>query len=280
MIERYPHHGKVRVRGLRHHYLEWGDPRGGTLLLLHGFASSTWTSWRDLAPRLSDRFHVLGIDLRGHGDSDWDPATNYTLQAYSDDVEAALAALDRRPQAIIGHSMGGRLALLYAARHPDSLRRLVLVDAKVAGGRTPPDMIANYPERFDTVAEADAFAERQFGRRRARYEYEFVRHIDGTVDWRFDLVGQRRSRAGPDPVLDEGQWSQYAAVRTPTLVFRSGRSGAISPADLALMKELSPDVRLIEYESSGHSLHQDEPERFWLDVTTFLTTDPPSVSER
>lgn len=273
MTEAGPRHGRVRGNGLHLHYVEWGEPGNRTVLLLHGFASSTWSSWRALGQRLGERFHVVGLDLRGHGESDRDPAARYTLRDYAGDIETALPALGQPPQTVIGHSMGGRLALLYAARHHETLERLVLVDSKVEGGRSRPDMIASYPERFATVAEADAFAERIYGRRKHRFEYEFVRNADGTVDWRFDLVGQRRSRSGPDPVLDEGQWAQFGALRTPTLVVRSGRSGAILPADVVRMHELNPATRTVEYESAGHLLHLDEPERFWSDVTSFLTAD-------
>jgi non-heme chloroperoxidase len=270
MAESEPRHGNVRVNGLRLDYLEWGDPQGELMVLLHGFASSTWTTWRDTAPRFVDRFRVVGVDLRGHGGSDWDPNANYTLQGYLDDTEAALDALGLKPRVIIAHSLGGRIALLHAARNPTAMERLVIIDTKITGGRRQPDVLAERPVTFANVAESAAYASQLHGRRRHRFDHELVVREDGSVTWRHDLAGIKRSRTKPDRLLEQGQWREFAALRAATLVIKAGRSGTISRDDVAKMAELNPAVRLVEYETAGHSAHQDEPERFCADVSSFL----------
>ncbi|MES2171084.1 MAG: alpha/beta hydrolase [Actinomycetota bacterium] len=259
----------VEVAGLRHHVIEWGDPEAVPLLMLHGFTSSTTTAWGESAPRLANRFRVVGIDLRGHGESDWAPDADYTLRAYSDDIESVLDRMDLEPQFVVGHSLGGRIAVLHAARHPGAVRRLILVDARMRGGRRVPDILDRRPDRFGSMDAAMEFAREILHEPGERFRDQFVEQPDGTASWRCDLAGIRHSRLEPDLLLEDGQWDEYHALECPKLVLIAGRT-PIRPEDIEAMSSSVGPVRIERYAESGHSLHLDEPDRFLMDVNDFF----------
>lgn len=264
-----PRSRHVEISGLRHHLLEWGDARNEPLLLIHGFTTSTLTAWRLAAPRLAERFHVTGIDLRGHGESSWDPDHDYTLRAYFEDMEKVLEHVGLQPRLVIGHSLGGRMAVLHVARNPGTVRRLVLVEARMRGGRRVPDILDRRPESFPSLDDALAFARKSLHEPGDRFRYEFIEQPDGTATWRCDLQGIRLSRAEPDELLYAGQWHEYETGDSPTLSLVAGRS-SIRSDDLERMRHTDAPVRIATYRDSGHSLHLDEPERFLADVSDFF----------
>ena len=118
----------VTANGLRFHYLEWGDPANPDVLLLHGFAQ-TCHSWDFVALSLCDRFHVVALDQRGHGDSDWAPDGDYAPETQQEDLHAFTQAIGLRNFVLMGLSMGGRNSFTYAANHPEEIRALVIVDS-------------------------------------------------------------------------------------------------------------------------------------------------------
>jgi esterase len=143
--------GYVRLNGLRFHYCEWGDETATPLVLLHGLMGHART-WGPFPLAMSDRFRVLALNQRGHGETEW--ATDYAQQQMDEDVDAFVSALGLRRIALIGQSMGGINAYLYAARHPGVVERLVI-------GDVGPDVLAREPgERARTslaAAERAAF---------------------------------------------------------------------------------------------------------------------------
>ncbi len=108
------------------HVAEDGDPSAPPILLLHGIVGSSAT-WRWIVPELSERFHVLRLDFRGHGKSDRAPGA-YTAEGYISDAVAALEQAAGRPCVVIGHSLGGATAAAVTQRRPDLLRGVVLED--------------------------------------------------------------------------------------------------------------------------------------------------------
>jgi pimeloyl-ACP methyl ester carboxylesterase len=116
----------VTLRGLRFHYREYGDGSAPPIVLLHGVASNA-KIWITVAPRLAERFHVLALDQRGHGESD-KPDSGYDFATVAADLGAFIDALKLKRSMVAGHSWGGNVALEYAAGHPDALAGLALVD--------------------------------------------------------------------------------------------------------------------------------------------------------
>lgn len=114
------------IDGLQLHYRDWGDPQNPPVLLLHGAAMHART-WDHFAAAMTDRFRLLALDTRGHGESD--RSDDYGFERIVSDIEefADLLRLDRF--ALVGNSMGGRHGGLYAARHPDRVERLVMIES-------------------------------------------------------------------------------------------------------------------------------------------------------
>lgn len=273
-----PTDGFVMVNGLRFHYLEWGAPDLPPLVMLHGFASSARGTWTLTAPAFARRQHIVAIDERGHGESDWDPDARYTLTQYVSDVERIIEHLGLQPFLMVGHSMGGSIALAYAARNPAKVRRLVLVDsgarmpAAVAAARAQPHLAANRPLSFTTRAEAERHVRSELpeAARNRPLDYGIMERPDGSFTWRSDIAGLLRARAIPDPIRDGGLWPQVESLRSPTLVLRGGRSKVIDPETAKRMEAANPRLKVTEYPEAHHWLHQDEPDRFYEDVAAFF----------
>jgi pimeloyl-ACP methyl ester carboxylesterase len=163
----------VRSLGLRLNVVEWGDPDGEPVLLMHGFYDHA-RSFDTFAPLLARRHRVLALDSRGHGDSDWPDA--YTWLADVLDVVTVLRELGR-PAHLVGHSRGGGLATDAALLFPEGVRRLVNMDG--------------------------------FGPPPAGFQAEGMRRYEGTppellaafLDWRRTNTARRSFR--PSPSLDE-----------------------------------------------------------------------------
>jgi len=117
----------IVLRRMRFHFLEWGAPDAPPIVLLHGGHQSAH-SWDLVSLYLARRYRVLALDQRGHGDSEWARDVEYTNHAMSLDAEAFIDALELPRPLLMGHSMGGRNAMLLTRRNPSLLRALVVVD--------------------------------------------------------------------------------------------------------------------------------------------------------
>jgi esterase len=115
----------VELNGLRFHYRDWGNPGPQALVCLHGFTSHAH-SWDTFAQAMRDSYHVVALDQRGHGETDW--ATDYHPQRRVEDMHAFVEALGLTNIVLLGLSMGGRCTYQYAVQHPDKIERLVIVD--------------------------------------------------------------------------------------------------------------------------------------------------------
>ncbi|MEE8581722.1 MAG: alpha/beta fold hydrolase, partial [Myxococcota bacterium] len=118
------------AHGLFLHLLAWNpeSSQGVPLLLVHGFGNEAHI-WDDLAPDLVPYYRVLALDLRGHGDSDWDPKGRYDHEDHAADLEAVVDHLEATRCVLIGHSLGARACMLYAGRHSERVAGFVAVDS-------------------------------------------------------------------------------------------------------------------------------------------------------
>jgi pimeloyl-ACP methyl ester carboxylesterase len=131
---------------LRLHYVDYGQPDGPLLVLVHGGRDHA-RSWDFVAAELRNRYHVVAPDLRGHGDSAWAVGSQYAMPDYLLDLSQLLRHLGTRPVALIGHSLGGAIALQYAGTYPERVARV----AAIEGLGPPPAMLVDKPieERLD-----------------------------------------------------------------------------------------------------------------------------------
>ena len=117
----------IVLRQLRFHFLEWGAPNAPPIVLLHGGHQSAH-SWDLVSLHLARRYRVLALDQRGHGDTEWARDVTYSNHEMSLDAEAFISALGLERPMLMGHSMGGRNAMLLTKRDQTLLRALVVVD--------------------------------------------------------------------------------------------------------------------------------------------------------
>jgi pimeloyl-ACP methyl ester carboxylesterase len=285
----------LTVRGthdLRLHVLEWSDA-GPALLLLHGFGHSARV-WDPFVPDLAGRFHVFALDARGHGDSEHDPEYRYHHASIAADLGAVLAGLRAERATLVAHSMSGYAALRFAAREPERVERLVLVDAgpelsgrPQRGEREPPETVYPSPEAYaDALARQHPHTPRETLLRLARHwlrpdgEGRFVPRLDPAF---------LRPRASPDAPanrrsFDRARWAREETlrlwrcaerVRCPTLVVRGELSPMLSAATVARMVgEVMADATEVVIPGAGHAVMLDAPEPFRGALAGFLLADP------
>jgi esterase len=267
----------VELNGLRFHYRDWGNPGAQALVCLHGFTSHAHT-WDTFAQAMRDNYHVLALDQRGHGETDW--ATDYHPQRRVEDMHAFVEALELNNIVLLGLSMGGRCAYQYAAQHPDRIERLVIVDiapeTDVSGAGRITQALAT-PDTFDTPEDAVAAARKANARPsdselRSRVLNGLKKTPDGKWTFRYDVALRNGSGARTVQTREEidHDWASLKNITSPTLLMRGAESDILSPAHAHRMVESIPNCRLIQVESSGHSVPLDNPTGFLNAVKTFL----------
>ena len=268
----------ANVNGLNLHYLDWGTASKPVLILLHGLLSDAHC-WDEVGPALSNDYHVLALDQRGRGYSDWAPDGDYSLDAYVSDLAGFAGALNLGPFILVAHSMGGRNSMAFAARHPDAVASLVVVGI---GPVVPPSyqegisrFLGAAPEEFDSF---EAVVEWQRGeglfsylsdeatRRRLRHSTKTL--PSGKVAWRYDpAIREERRRA---TVVPPDLWPDLANISCPTLVVRGVNSIPL-PADMAQqMVDVIPEARLAEIERAGNMAYDENLDGFLQALYDFL----------
>jgi pimeloyl-ACP methyl ester carboxylesterase len=251
--------------------LHWGEPSPAPVVLLHGGgANAHW--WDHLARPLAARHHVVALDFRGHGDSDW-PDETY-VGAFCDDLDALLAHLGAARPVLVGHSMGAQIALDRAARDP-SLRGLVLVDpawnaprGSRSAARRALTLRLSYAsrERAEAAFRFVPGAARAEERLRAAIASQSVRaEPDGRFGFKFDP----RWFALPYRPLPP-----LAGVACPSLILRGAESGLLgAEAARGLAAELG-GARVLDVAGAGHPVHVDQPEAVLGALTEYLASLP------
>jgi len=116
----------ITLNGLKFHYREWGNSDAPTLMLLHGLTAHART-WDTVAQAMQDRYRVLALDQRGHGETE--RAKDYSWSAMRDDIDAFARTLEIQKFSLLGQSMGGGNAYRYASAYPDTVENLIVVEA-------------------------------------------------------------------------------------------------------------------------------------------------------
>lgn len=275
-----PEDGYVNANGLRLHYLDWGNPGKPDMLLLHGFAQ-TCHSWDFVALALSDRFHVVVLDQRGHGDSDWAPDGDYSPETQQKDIHAFVQTMGLTNLVIMGLSMGGRNSFTYAASHPDDIRALVIVDAGPENIRAGSQNIRQFVQQDDELDSVDAFVQRflKYNPRRdpVQVRGSMVHNLkqlpSGKWTWKYDrLLRSPDRRMQQDPDAAERLWSYLEGLACPTLVVRGAESDIMAMETAGAMHERIPNGRLATVPRAGHLVMGDNPAGFEQAVTGFLNS--------
>ncbi len=257
----------VRANGMNFHLLAWGDPGKPGVLMLHG-ASQQAHSWDFISLGLSSEYHVLVLDQRGHGDSDWAPDGDYSIEAAQGDLDGIVDALGLSDFNLMGHSMGGRNSFVWASRHPGMLRSLTIVDT---GPETVPrgsDRIRRFRELPDNLDTFEEFADRvqeYTGRSREQVlgalKYSIRQGADGKWTWKYDKVMRQSGRA-ESYWTPEQLWDCVKRIDCPTLVTRGDRSDIFAAETMDRMCEDIADCTCVTIANAGHLVQGDNPVDF------------------
>lgn len=256
------------LRGLRFHWLDWGTAGAAPLLMLHG-AAQTAHSFDEVAPALTRHHHVVAADQRGHGDTAW--AARYHREDFVGDVGALLDAQGWPDAALVAMSLGGLNALAFAARHPERVRALVLVDVvphvAPAGVSAVAQQLArrDFDSFDDAVAHARAFnARRSEANIRERLGHAMRPLPDGRWTYKFDPAMAAGAR---DP---GALWAAVRRLRCPVLLVRGTESAMVTDDGIARFRDEAPHARVAAVAGAGHSVMGDAPEGFLAAVSPFL----------
>ncbi len=271
-----PQDRQARVRGLKFHYVEWGAPSLPALLCLHGI-TQTAHSWDEVAADLASDCHVLCFDQRGHGDSDWAPDGDYSRQTQAADLDALSDALALPPFILAGMSMGGINAITFAARHPEKVRALIVVDVSPEVQARGVEHIRSFIQAPDELDRFEEFVERahQFNPRRSldnirsRLSHNLKQLPNGKWTWKYDKALRSAERGFQASAL-LNLWDDVHAIGCPTLIIKGGESDILSAESAAKLQAAIPHSRLAVVAGAGHSVMGDNPSGFVAAVRGFL----------
>ncbi len=261
------------------HHLLTGPANGPKLVFLHGVMGFA-ANWRSIAKAFEAEYRTLAYDQRGHGRS-FQPPVGYAPEDYAADLLAIIDELGWSKINLVGHSMGGRNALQFAADHPDRVERLVIEDIgpgmNEAGSGFIFKILDSVPVPFPSKREAKKYFETTFleifqGTAKkeglAAYLYANIVEDEGKRGvWRFFEPGIRES---VERGRAEERWDEVRALRMPTLLVRGEFSKDLPRATFDRVLEENPRVKGVEIGEAGHWVHSDQPERFVAELRKFL----------
>lgn len=275
---------------LRLHYVDWGNPDGPPMLLIHG-GRDHCRNWDWVAEHFAKDYHIIAPDLRGHGDSQWEASGNYTQISYVYDIAQLLQQKNMHDVTVIGHSLGGAIALMYTALFPERVKKLVAIEGM---GPSPSlaakqaeisinDRVRSWvddmrklsgrlPRRYDTLDDA-------FKRMRDENPHlseEQARHLtlhganqneDGTYSWKFDNYVRVFSMSG---LPNEEVKKMYGEISCPTLLMRGEESWASDPVSDGRTQCFNCPIEYQSFANAGHWVHHDQLDGFVDRVSEFL----------
>ncbi|MBA9077706.1 alpha/beta fold hydrolase [Rufibacter quisquiliarum] len=250
------------------HYRTIGE--GSPLLILHGLFGYS-DNWQTLGKYYAEHFKVYLIDQRNHGRSPHTP--DFSYQHMSDDLREFIDQHQIQDAAILGHSMGGKVAMNFALQHPDKLSKLLVAD--IAPKAYPPhhdDILEGFHsidlESLESRQDADdQLAQKvpDFGTRQFLLK-NLYRTEDNKFAWRLNLES---IEANLDSIL--GNIESDTPFTKPTLFLRGGNSRYIKPEqDTEQIKRLFPNAEIQTIENAGHWLHAEQPQEFFKLSMAFL----------
>ena len=244
------------------------DTGAPPLVIAHGLFGSA-RNWGVIARRLSDRGRVVAVDMRNHGDSPWSERQGYEEMAA--DLSGVIAAQGGTAD-VLGHSMGGKAAMVLALTDPARVRRLIVADiAPVAYGHSQSHLI----EAMRAVDLSDVT-------RRSEADAQLAAHIETPGVRAFHLqsldAAEQRWKLNLDALAAEMDriigWPDVdGRFEGPALFLSGGESDYVRRAHRDRIRALFPKARFASIPGAGHWLHAEKPREFEAAVRTFLETE-------
>lgn len=272
-----PQEHTIEERGLRFHYVEWGDAGAPAVVLLHGL-SAMCRIWDPLALALQDRYRLIALDQRGHGDTSWPDEPEYATDDFLGDLEALVERWGLSRFALIGLSMGGMNAIAYAARHPDRVTHLSVVDIRPATNREklPSHLVDKHIAENGHPTFDDH--ENAYRTRAATHPHTSEAVLRHHVQHLLKPIDDGRWTYKHDPRVSyywkpRNLWAELPNVRAPVLLVRGGKSPVL-PDDVAeQMRSGFPNAALVTMPDAGHTVPEDSPDEFIAAIDAFLAKD-------
>jgi esterase len=262
----------ITVDGLRIHYLDWGSPDKPPLIMLHGIGRVAHT-FDHIAPHFASKYHVMAVDMRGHGDSAWDPNGAYLVEDYVKDIVGLADQLRLRNIVIWGNSTGGRVAQVFAGLHPELVAAVIAEDV---GPERPTEVAESVTRRLKQedekgwASEEELFA--QLKTSSSRTPEEIVRayahygskpRADGRIIWK------------RDPAIGNGfvpteLWRFVREIRSPIIYVIGGRSTIVPAATQEALKKALAQAQIVTMSGLGHYPSEEDAAGFIAIVDKFL----------
>ena len=276
-------------RGLRLHYLDWGNSEAPVLILIHGGLEHAHV-WDQLAQQLATEWHVIVPDLRGHGDSEWSTGGAYAVMDFVPDIAARVAELGDRPVTVVAHSLGGNIAVHYTALFPETVRRLCVIEGlglspKARAKRDEQPRREQLREWVEKVRGIDALGPSQYpdlnaavtrlmehdpllSRELAEYVCErgLKPNDNGQLRWKYD---HQIRGFGSGEIASAEPNDLWRAITCPVLLMYGTESWASNPQLDGRIKHFA-QARVVSMEGAGHNLHHHQPEVFMEHLQAFL----------
>ena len=252
----------IVLRQLRFHFLEWGAPDAPPIVLLHGGHQSAH-SWDLVSLHLAQRFRVMALDQRGHGDSEWARDVAYTNHEMSLDAEAFIEVMGLQRPILMGHSMGGRNAMLLTRRSPSLLRALVIVDVGPELSDRGRAVIAGFVrdnEEFDdldhfvrNVQQYDPYRSREHIERTVKYN--MLQRADGKFVSKCDGNPRRLGVVRGTGPQENITLEEAGAFDLPVLLVRGAASRILTAEAAERFRNALPHGKLVTVPNCGHNVH-------------------------
>jgi pimeloyl-ACP methyl ester carboxylesterase len=285
-----PRHKVVQSLGLPIHCLEWGDPAGDLLVLVHGFLDQAY-SWKffveELLQRALQPLHIIAPDCRGHGDSGWVGAGGYYhFPDYVFDLDCVIAAAGATRLNLIGHSMGGSVSFLYAGAFPERVAKLVLIEGVGPPGMqfadAPPRMAGwirelhergrNHFREYSSVAAGAGQLRQTNPRLSEDIAMDLARaglkqNNAGKWVWKFDPLHRT---VAPQPFYTMQALEFFRRIECEVLIVEGRESRQSRRTDRQQRYDSIKNHQAVTIEHAGHMVHQDNPAELARIVLSFL----------
>jgi len=268
----------VSVNGIRLHYLDWGNPQLTPVLLLHGVRLQAHT-WDMAALLLRDRYRLIAVDQRGHGDSEWTDDAHFdddTFELMLEDTRQLIEHFGWGKFVLVGMSMGGITAIRYAAAFRDRLHALCIVDIAPETLQSGVLSMDGFKIDTETLSCFEDFLERSHKfmphRPIAQLRYSLMHSLKQLPDGRWTWKQDHRPRAlrARKPIAE--LWDVLPKITVPTLLMRGAQSNVLSDAAAQRAVASLPNGQLVTIDPATHNVHSDNPNAFARELNRFLAT--------
>jgi len=267
----------IVLRQQRFHFLEWGAKDAPTIVLLHGGHQSAH-SWDLVSLHLAQRYRVLALDQRGHGDSEWARDVEYSNHTMALDAAAFLDAMGLEKPVVMGHSMGGRNAMILTKMNPKRLGALVIVDVGPELSGRGREIIQGFVQANQEFESLDHFVEnvRKYDPYRSRehiertVKYNMLQRADGKFVSKCDATSRRLGIPRGNGPMDNVSLEEVGAFDLPVLLIRGANSNILEPDAAERFRDALPRGTLITVPDCGHNVHGQNTKGFIAAIGGFL----------